>query len=624
MKRADCLSLAAIHEHCLSALDRAEWERQNPAPQDWNGWIRYRWENLLTPSSFFHVILAKKAFNVLPEDCKEHLYRRMALLDLSPRRRELHAFDDLGRVASAIEGFAREVFDSLERGQLKIAREKIAQKSAERGLPEGQRAKRRRMDVDCDSKVLLEALGELPSYRDRILKAVDAWVVMAESDGRIRRRIEAFLDDRELKELNLTGLNLETLPDIFHFPPFSEKLVNLNLDTNCFEALPPTLRHLKSLEWLSLQNNQLDTLPPWIGDFSALGLLNLSNNLLQSLPSSFWRLTHLFYVNLNDNSFTGFPRELCELPELCTVILKNNADLTSLPEEIFLLSDSCEIDLWDCGLSSRVIQAMRATTEASGYLGPQIFFSSEDGIPYQDFPVEESLDLLYSIIGIEAARFPALVDEKISEGHLRRWLSRLIDMADFKNGGRSKRGLAENIVAYLELAQEDPQFRTIFFSIIKKAAQTCGDKMSLSIVYLGLAHKMATFNRRQIKAFSNFLLRGVFAVDLLDRLARERIEREKKTRLRYVDEIEVYLGYPVMLKKKLALPIDVEGMLFFKTSTLTQEDLDIAERLVKEKLSDRAACCRFLIEQPEWKEALKAKYPQDYADVEKKGRCAPR
>jgi hypothetical protein len=80
-------------------------------------------------------------------------------------------------------------------------------------------------------------------------------------------------------------------------------------------------------------------------------------------------------------------------------------------------------------------------------------------------------------------------------------------------------------------------------------------------------------------------------------------------------ELEVYLGYPVMLKERLGLPIDVEGMLYFGCSALKSSDLDEAENHVKAKLSDEAAYFGFLINHEVWLGALEAKFPAEIAAI---------
>lgn len=618
----DCLRMAKILEFSRLAFEAARWEKKNPPPQDWKGWAYYQLTNMFVGSFDSLARSAHDQLSFLPEGLRQQVDRRKVKIPSDSSRGDLQAFDDLLEVAFAVEDFVGDLFDSLEPDQKRVAREKVPPGSAHARCFSIQSAKRRRVTFKCDPLDLLQQMAELPTFRDRILSEVDAWCRRPDSrfqaSQKVRNAIAAFLSNESQSRLDLSCCGLCSLPPVFHYPPFPEKLRQLNLESNLFVEMPATLGHLKNLEWLSFHKNALRELAGWMVTLPLLEVLDFSKNALRSLPSSFKEISGLLVADFSDNHLIGFPKELCELPNLCSVNLANNPDLTSLPPEVLHISGSCEIDLWGCGLSRRIVEDLRDAMDIPDYRGPILLFTFEEGAPYKDFPIEESLDLLYKIVRRKPRRFPDLIQDPISEGHLRRWLSRLIDMADFDRSGEHQRALAEHVVSYLELAQKDLAFRAVFFSLIKRAGETCGDRMALSVLHIGLAHKIVTFDKSKMKAFSELLIRGVFVVDLLERLARERIALEKKTTLRYVDEIEVYLGYPVMLKGKLKIPIDVDAMLFFRSSILTQNDLNHAERYVKEKLADQKTCLKFLIEQPEWREALKAKYPEGYAAMEEK------
>ena len=72
------------------------------------------------------------------------------------------------------------------------------------------------------------------------------------------------------------------------------------------------------------------------------------------------------------------------------------------------------------------------------------------------------------------------------------------------------------------------------------------------------------------------------------------IAAKKVLTLHFFDEIEVYLGYPLMLAEKLGLKLAVQEMLYFRCSALTQKDLDEAATTVLQKKQDRDAECSFL------------------------------
>lgn len=61
-----------------------------------------------------------------------------------------------------------------------------------------------------------------------------------------------------------------------------------------------------------------------------------------------------------------------------------------------------------------------------------------------------------------------------------------------------------------------------------------------------------------------------------------KIARDKVSTLRFVDEIEVYLGYQNKLKEQLGLTSVTREMRFFGVSGITESDLQAAERQVKD------------------------------------------
>jgi hypothetical protein len=142
-------------------------------------------------------------------------------------------------------------------------------------------------------------------------------------------------------------------------------------------------------------------------------------------------------------------------------------------------------------------------------------------------------------------------------------------MKDTQRQGET--GLFTTILSHLDLAERNEEFRHSFFTIIDEAAATCGDRMALSVLHLGIANRSLTLDKTDLKGFADFLIHGPWMLDQLEQIA-----RAKTATLRFVDEIEVYLAYPVKLKERLELQIDVKEMLYF--THLTQE---------KQKLLDK-------------------------------------
>lgn len=90
------------------------------------------------------------------------------------------------------------------------------------------------------------------------------------------RMMEAFTN--KSTTLDLSGINMRTLPDVFHLLP---GLQEIKLSSTAITALPETMQQSKNLEKLDLSNSGLSELPSGLEDptsFRGLKELNLSYN----------------------------------------------------------------------------------------------------------------------------------------------------------------------------------------------------------------------------------------------------------------------------------------------------------------------------------------------------------
>ena len=129
---------------------------------------------------------------------------------------------------------------------------------------------------------------------------------------------------------------------------------------------------------------------------------------------------------------------------------------------------------------------------------------------------------------------------------------------------------------------------------------------------------------------ADFLKRGVWTYNLLKQHAGHKVlelrgainkredlsEYDKNYLIEAIEEIEIYLGYPIKLREALNLPITLQEMLYFRCSNLTTVDLETARADIIEKLANEEAFVTFLIEQDKWKETLKIKYPQEFGIIQ--------
>ena len=126
---------------------------------------------------------------------------------------------------------------------------------------------------------------------------------------------------------------------------------------------------------------------------------------------------------------------------------------------------------------------------------------------------------------------------------MRDWLARLSGLADFRN--QNKRSLAEKVIGYIETANADKDFRKVFFALLTGSTASCGDRVAYSILEVGIQCKLADLDLKNCESCEVAkLLKTVMALELLREVARAKVRS-----LVCVDEIEVYLAYPVKLKK---------------------------------------------------------------------------
>jgi hypothetical protein len=311
------------------------------------------------------------------------------------------------------------------------------------------------------------------------------------------------------------------------------------------------------------------------GSMKSLELINVNVT-----GFDFSEFTNLKTLSLRDaEGLTSLPENIGDFTFLRFLSLSDNRDLTSLPTSITNLSSFCGVEIEGCGISETVRERLQETANAEGYQGPRFHFSMAHLNPQESDTrtIEELLTNLYTLAKQEQ---PSLENLPKEEKNLKIWLSRLSYMADYNIGGERQESLAKSVVGYLEQANEDSDFRGTFLSVISGAADTCGDRMALSVVDLSIAHQIQTNDLSNMKSLAHLLSRGVWAMKTLEGIAREKV-----ISLPFVDEVEVYLGYPTMLKDRLELPINIGEMLYFHCSGITQNDLNIAEEIVKDQLS---------------------------------------
>lgn len=103
---------------------------------------------------------------------------------------------------------------------------------------------------------------------------------------------------QEWFSLDLSGQGLKVLSEPVFKYDFLKKLY---VASNKLLRLPPSIRHLRSLEHLDASNNQLTELPPELGMCVFLKELLVFDNMIQTLPSELGSLFHLEMLGIEGN-----------------------------------------------------------------------------------------------------------------------------------------------------------------------------------------------------------------------------------------------------------------------------------------------------------------------------------
>ena len=609
-----------------------------------------------------------QVFSYLPQEMRNRIFGHIYNLAGRPQHveytwGEIHVFDDLPRLQIAIERIAFEAFDNLNTGLRNTATGGVY----EHGSPQTQDLRWGETHATDDVEIPPQSLDDIrtdhirtdlslsPSAPSEIVDILDTWAredVSGEENRReAEKRIMDFFNHPPRNgKLDLSNLELSSLPQIFHADVFTTRLIRLNLyfnklqslpeqigqlqalkdldiasnklrslsvsigllqalknldiASNSLQSLPEQIGQLPVLQYLDVSNNQLQSLPEQIGQLPVLHHLDVSNNQLQSLPEQIGQLPVLQYLDVSNNQLQSLPEQIGQLPVLeyldvsnnqlqslpesigqlqalrYSLTLANNPSLTGIPMQILDLPSSITINLASTGLSQAVLTRLREATSSPDYHGPRISYSMELSEPRtEERPIESLMRELFRLAGQPIREFPNLFNaEQRQQVSLHSWLSRLSYTADYKKGGEKQKAFARKVLGYMQLAEENPQYREAFFLTIEDASETCGDRVALSILKLGIAFKLMIMDKKNLDALSAFLIKTVWPVQMLEVIARNKVPT-----LPFFDEIEVYLAYPVQLKQTLGLEIDVEEMLYFTCSALKEQDLDEAAEFVREK-----------------------------------------
>ncbi len=623
----------------------------------------------------------EESLNALPERFREQIFHRIWELAGSPDEADygkLHVFNSSPKLQQAVKDVAVDALQSINPTKRNEITEKV-QDYYNRQHPSEGSSREAADNIPLLLKTMDDSLGDLTP---ELQEALDAWgaagMPRENRDGAVLEIIR-FLQNPRKKDINLSNYNLRSFPGFFDQPPFISRLLTIDCTNNLIQSLPEEIGNLTHLNELILANNYLEEIPSTIGNLTHLNKLNLANNWLKQIPSKIGdltdltelilanndlkeipsttgRLTHLKELILTNNRLRSLPQEIGNLESLRKLELSDNFRLSSLPISLLNLNQACDVHLENTEISPWNIFGPRTRHLRSTAPRPNFLYTTTDiqqrNIWQDDInqikPLSELMAELFSKSGEAPKSFPELHNLNTeATNSLRSWLNRLQYTSEYQQTApkypgaareyqdlalenqdrtESSKMLAKRIVNFLQVANDNSEFREIFLQIIKDASDRCGDKAALSILYLGIALRSHQLRLEQIEGpaepeikhitkLKNFLIKTVWPIEMLAKCAREKIDLLVSTyhhAPNQIEAIEIYLSFPILLQKKLQLDIAIKEMRFFGCSRLTTTDLNKAAEYVENQRADPNAACTFLSEQTAWTEALRAEYPQEW------------
>ena len=297
-----------------------------------------------------------------------------------------------------------------------------------------------------------------------------------------------------------------------------------------------------------------------------------------------------------------FPDSFDTIDKSLTITFRN-CNITSFHPSLFT-SNWLRLNFEECALSQNSIDSLiRNIDNVPLERRPRIQFDM--GVHEQNNtvpPIGQTLQLLFGSELIPLTNVSC-------EQHLAEWLARIHN--DSTTG--IIRQLLPHIREMLVEMDRNEEFMQESCNIIQDAMATCGDRMILSILYVSLQFKMHLLVNElsRVREIASFLVRGPFVMSELEKIARAKIQT-----LHVVDQLEVYLAYPIKLRDYFDIPIETREMLYYACSALTNKDLDDAKHEVNAKLQDRELLANFLSTQPLWTKVVYSINPGIFEDVE--------
>ena len=347
------------------------------------------------------------------------------------------------------------------------------------------------------------------------------------------------------------------------------------------------------LQTLYLSNNQIQTLQG-VALPAGLQKLYLNNNQIQSLqgvalPAGLQKLS---LSNNQIQSLQGPP-----LPAGLRSLFLSNNRISELPDWVFQLPRTCqlyiEMNLFTPQYVEQINRRLAANPNSphvtlSVHETPSDLASGQSLEERLDAWNKEHLEQFYSPCAENFDQLLALGDPAKSQ--LAKYLGRLRETKDYREGGDSRVNIVRRVGKMLRLASANTQFRDQMAAAIAEGLESCGDRVL--IMFNDLEILCQAYQENMTEEQVRALAIGQARYELIKKYAQE------EARERHLgDEIETILFFHLALRERLNLPISTQGMLYPRCSGVNKEMLDDITALV-ESFSDEALLAR----SPLWQE----------------------
>ena len=436
-------------------------------------------------------------------------------------------------------------------------------------------------------------------------------------------------------ELNLSGLTLESLPDLD--ADFSH-VGSLRLsDMNLSSSPDGFLNRYRGVRWLDMSNNQLTRLPQALGDMHGLTRLYLDRNQIRldvesarvlseritlrglklqdnplGMAPDFTQITDMRSLFLSNTELETWPVGLSEQPLIDMIDLSQNR-ITTIPdnvvapsaehlEQMSRLNGATQIygnplsEATQQRLSNYWARLERERPElvrtryqsAFRYQAPALSVVESAGTRLARVQLQRwTRDLPLEQQGVREAQWFQLVRHQEAAGFFE-------VLRDLDASGAGYANLQQRVWAVIETitrnSAESRALRKQMFEWAGRAA--CGDRAALSFSNLEI---MSLVYRAETQAESGQrapallkLARGLFRLDHVERFALEDIAHrtelidqmteltadERAIRIAHLEEVEIRLAYRYGLKDRLELPAQPTQARFIQLADVTPQMLD--------------------------------------------------